>query len=136
MEIYSLDHQIKIMCLQAKSFPEGIQEAFDLLTAKLPSAQGRTYFGISHGNKSGGITYKAAVNENYDGEAKALALETFIVPKGTYLREKIVNWKTRSEKIGETFRTMLTDPRLDQTCPCIERYDVNDVECLVKIKKN
>jgi hypothetical protein len=134
MEIFKLENDTKIICLKAKSFPQGIQEAFDLLSAKLERADERKYFGISHGSKSGEIIYKAAVNELFDGEAEKLNCEAFTIIKGTYLREIIKDWKTKVEKMGEAFRTMIADSRLDYNSPCVEVYEGDDVICMVRIK--
>jgi predicted transcriptional regulator YdeE len=134
MEKLKLNNEIKIMCLEASSFPEGIQEAFNKLEEKINSTDDRILFGISHGNQNGGITYKAAAKEVFDGEAIQLGLEPFTIPKGTYLSETIINWRSNLKKLAVVFNPLWADPHVDTSCPCIEWYQNENVVCMVKIK--
>ena len=133
MEIYNLQDDIKVFCATAKSFPEGVQEAFIKLETML-SKEGRTFYGISYKNRLGEIVYKAAVSENYEGESEKYGFETFTIRKGEYLTEKIINWMTNMHAFGETFQKLLSDPRLDTTGYCLEWYKSDEeVDCMVKI---
>src|SRR5688572_5315760 len=110
MEKYNLKEDMKLFYVTARSFPQGIGEAFDLLNAKLPKPDGRIFFGISNKFK-GEIIYKAAVLETYEGEGKKLGFETFTVKKGEYLTKTIKDWRKHEQVIGETFMKLLADPR-------------------------
>ncbi|MBV6641011.1 MAG: hypothetical protein KI791_09840 [Cyclobacteriaceae bacterium] len=46
--------------VQAKSFPDGIQEAFDILKSKIGHIKRVSHFGILHPEGGKGIIYKAA----------------------------------------------------------------------------
>jgi hypothetical protein len=134
MEKYNLENDLKIFCVTAKSFPEGIMEAFTTLKNILPSAEGRTFFGISCGSKDGNIIYKAAVLETYEGEGEKYRCETFIVKKAVYLAETLINWRKNVKIIGDTFMKLLADPRLDTSFPCVEWYKSDDeVMCMIRI---
>ena len=132
MEIYNLKEDIKVYCTTAKSFPDGVQEAFITLE-KMLSKEGRTFYGISHGSKDGGIIYKAAVSENFDGEAEKYGFETFIIKKGEYITETIIDWRKKMETFGATFQKLLAHPQFDKINPCIEWYKSDrEVVCMVK----
>ncbi len=132
MEIYNLKENIKVYCTTAKSFPNGVQEAFITLE-KMLSKEGRTFYGISHGSKDGGIIYKAAVSENFDGEAEKYGFETFTIKKGEYITETIIDWRKKMETFGPTFQKLLAHPQFDKITPCIEWYKSDkEVVCMVK----
>jgi len=61
METINLDKDINVLCVTAKSFPDGIMEAFDQLHSIVPIAQKGRQFGISRPNRNGEIIYKAAL---------------------------------------------------------------------------
>lgn len=48
MEIFTIKEDIKVFCLKAKSFPDGIKEMFERLHRVAPIAEKRTYYGISY----------------------------------------------------------------------------------------
>ncbi len=132
MEKYNLNEDVKVYCTTAKSFPAGIQEAFITLE-KMLSKEGRTFYGISHGSKDGGIIYKAAVSENFEGEAEKYGFETFIIKKGEYINETIIDWREKIDTIGPTFQRLLAHPLFDRISPCIEWYKSDkELVCMVK----
>ncbi len=134
MDKYDLKEDVKVYCTAAKSFPEGIQEAFITLE-KMLSKEGRTFYGISYKSTDGIIIYKAAVSESFEGEARKYGFERFIISKGEYLTETIIDWRKKIETIEITFKTLLADPRLDRTSPCVEWYKSDrEVLCMVKLK--
>lgn len=59
METVIIEKDIQIVCLTAKSFPEGIQDAHQQLHAIIPFSKERRYFGLSR-PENGIIVYKAA----------------------------------------------------------------------------
>lgn len=132
METFNLKDDMKIFCVKAKSFPDGIKQAFGELIGKLSSAEGRTLFGISYREESGNIIYKAAVLESFDGEGQKLGCETFTIPKGDYLTERIQDWMKDESLIGVAFQK-LTTAKFDYTFPCVEWYQDDDVLCMVRL---
>src|SRR5205085_7028395 len=91
VEIYHLKNDIKVFCETAKSFPDGIQEAFITLE-KMLSKEGRTFYGISYKGKDGKIIYKAAVSENFEGEGEEYGFEPLTISRGKYLTETLKDW--------------------------------------------
>ena|SRR5215210_4175028 len=134
MEKYNLPNDFKVFCVTAKSFPDGIKEAWEKLHKMLPTTEGRTFYGISYGDGKGGIIYQAAVTESFEGEAEKYGCESFTIKKGEYLTEPITDYMKNIETIGTTFQRLLADPRLDSNSYCLEWYK-NDREmfCMVKI---
>lgn len=137
MEKYILKEDMRVMCVGAKSFPDGIMDAFITLEKILPDISGRIFYGISYLNEHGDIIYKAAVAESFDGEAEKHGCEQFIITKGEYMTETILNWREEIESIGAAFETLLTTPQLDCNFPCVEWYKSDkEVLCMVRIKEN
>ena len=134
MEIFNLENDIKVFCVTADSFPAGVKQAHETLHSKLPTTEGRKSFGLSWGAANGSITYKAAVEEAYDGEAEALDCETFIIKKGRYISEFIPNFWSDMSAIGRTFKELLAYPGIDPKGYCLEMYvSEKDVRCMVPL---
>lgn len=134
MEIRKLESDIKVFYIQAVSFPDGVLAAHKKLHSILPSDDGRKFFGISYSNGKGGIIYKAAVEENYPGEAEKYGLETFIIKKGEYICETLIDWFKDESLVRKTFKKLLSDSRIDRNGYCLEMYLNNtDMVCMVKL---
>ncbi len=73
MDKYNLKDDVKVYCTAAKSFPQGIEEAFITLE-KMLSKEGRTFYGISYKSRDDNIIYKAAVSESFEGRSKKIWL--------------------------------------------------------------
>jgi hypothetical protein len=133
MENYKLKADVPVFCVTASSFPDCVQEAFQTLEKMLPTMNGRTFYGISWLNENNEIVYKAAVNESYTGEAARYACEPFVIRKGDYLTETVMNWCDDTTTIGTTFKKLLADPRMDASYPCVEWYKSDkEMMCMVK----
>ena len=134
MEKYEVKQDVALICYEAKSFPDGITEAFNKLQSSLPNCSERTWYGISKPN-GGEIIYKAAVTELSDMEAEENSFESFTVTKGTYLTETLTGWRENTQIIGATFDKLLQDPQLDPSSSCVEWYLSDDkLTCMVKLK--
>jgi len=134
MEKYQLNDDIKIICNKAKTFPNGVMEAFTTLESSVPEMEKRTIYGISKLDEKRLIIYKAAVTELHDGEAESLGFEAFTVRKGTYMTETIMDWQNNMQAFGPTFQKLLDNPKLDWDSPCVEWYKSDDeVMCMVRI---
>lgn len=133
MEKYELEKDISVFCVKAKVFPEGIIEAFNKLERLHPSICERPFYGISYKEEDGKIVYKAAVAEAYEGEGKDYGCEIFVITKGIYLAETIINFMKDIEVIPAAFDKLLADPDLDLSFPCIEWYRSDkEVICMVR----
>lgn len=132
MNIIGLDEERRIICVSAKSFPEHIAEAFHTLHQLLPQVEGRTFYGVSYRNSDGGIDYKAGASEAFPGEAEESGAEVFVVQKGAYLSQLLLNWRENENIITKAFQQMLEDPRIHPQGYCLEIYpNSHDVQCLV-----
>ncbi len=129
-----LEDDLKLVCFEAKTFPDGVQEAFKVLNETLPECRSRTLFGISFPGKNGKIVYKAAATESSEGEAENLGRENFIVRGGTYISTYIADFMRDESRIGKAFRELLADPRIDPNGCCLEMYvNGKDVRCMVRL---
>jgi len=132
-EKYFIDKDIKVACIKATSFPQGIGEAYHKLGVILPDSDKRKFYGISYGENNGSIVYRAAASQLHEGEAEKLGLETFTIRKGEYISEYLEDWKKDETQISKTFQKLLNDPRVDKGQGyCLEIYpNAKDVRCLV-----
>lgn len=136
MEEYSLNEDIKVMCITAESFPNGVLAAHQKLHALFPLDKQRRYFRISRPNEKRDIIYKAAVEEITDGEAEKFGIEAFNLKKGTFISELVPDFMTDISQIGKIFEKLLNQPNIDTNGYCLEMYiNETDVRLMVGIKK-
>lgn len=134
MDKFSLSNNIKVMCLTANKFPEGVAEAHQQLHGKFSLKEERRFFGISHPGPDGKITYKAAAEELREGETEALGLEPFTIQKGHYNCFYLKNFHEDPNWIREAFEILLNQDEVDPNGYCLEWYiGENDVKCMVPI---
>ncbi|MGC4102125.1 hypothetical protein [Ferruginibacter sp.] len=134
MEKYSIEKDIPVICVQAESFPLALGKAYQTLHELIQHDTRRKLYGISFGSKDGGIIYKAAAEEAFEGEAEKLHCEKFIIRKGTYASETLKDWRTNEGIVATTFRKLLTHPQVDHNGYCVEIYpNGTDMICLVKL---
>ncbi len=131
MELYQVKQDVKVICVEAASFPKGIKEAFDKLNSIIPDMAGRHVFGISK-PQNGVIRYRAAASELSTGEGTALGYPTFTIPAGTYLGETLMDWQQNEMMIMSIFNRLVADKRLDGSAHCIEWYK-SDTELLCMV---
>jgi len=137
MEVYQLEKDIKVFYVRAASFPEGVKEAWVKLHKLIGVTNDRDFYGISHGNHEGGITYSAAVKESFSNEGEHYGCEKFNIPRGEYLSITIHDYMNHLPLIGQAFRRLLSHPEFDGVTPCIEWYKSDkEVVCMVKRKEN
>jgi hypothetical protein len=136
MDKFTLKEDVKVFCVTATSFPQGISAAHEKLHALLPSDAGRKFYGISYPESLGKIIYKAAVQQQYEGEAEKLGCESFVIKKGEYISQVITDYANDLQRIGEIFQTMLADPRIDPNGCCVEDYlNDRDMRCMIRLDK-
>lgn len=135
MENHTLDNDIKVFYVTAKSFPDGVLEAHQTLHDKLPQTSGRNFYGLSY-SQNGEIIYKAATEELYETEAVIYDCETFTIRKGTYISEYVSNFMDDVQSISRTFEMLLQHPDIDPDGCCVEHYvNDTDVRCMVRLAK-
>ena len=134
MEIYYIDKDIKVFYVTATSFPEGVGGAFQKLLSFLPKPNERLLYAISSLNEKGIIIYKAAVEESFPGEGEQNGCETFLIKKGEYWSELLLDWRKDESIVGKTFQKLLKHPNLDKSGYCLEIYpNEKDIRCLVPL---
>ena len=137
-ERYFIDKDIKVVCVEADSFPEGIGAAWQKLFSILPNAEQRKLYGISYGTENGKVIYRAGAEALHAGEADQLQLETFTIKRGEYIGEVLEDWRNNESQIGKIFHKLLEDPRIDKKQGyCLEIYfNQKDVRCLVLLNSS
>ncbi len=137
MKKYLLDRDVKVFCVQAESFPEGIMDAFKKLHSLLTTSELRNFYGVSNVNDKKVIIYKAAVEELYEGEAQKYGCETFIIRKGEYVSMYLTDFRNDVQDVGKAFEQLLSSPNIDPYGACIEVY-VNDTDmrCMVRLNSS
>lgn len=135
METIVLDKDVKVMCITAKSFPDGVLEAHQKLHALVPPGNNRRYYGLSRPEK-GIITYHAAAEQLKDNEAVQHNLHTITIKKGRYKSITIKDFMSDISSIGKAFEQLLQEPKkLDPEGYCVEEYiSETDVICMVRLK--
>lgn len=134
MDKFSLSEDIKVMCVTANHFPEGIAEAHQQLYEKFPLKDDRRFFGISKPNENGEIIYKAAAEELEKGETEALGLEACKIKKGHYNTFYLKDYLQNTNSIREAFELLLGQNEIDPNGECIEWYiGAHDVKCMVPV---
>lgn len=132
MDIYKLEQEVELFGFPVKTFPEGIEEAFDTLIHLLPTDKTRPYYGISQCTPAG-MVYVAAAPLKLEEEPKKYGLQTYTLEQGDYLAITVKEWRTKTQSIKGIFEKMVADPRCNRYKPCVEIY-LNDEEmqCLAK----
>ena len=115
MEIVLED--LEVMYVQAAGGSSGAQEAFEVLESKLSSLKGRRFYGTFHAGD-----YRACVLAQSGEDPEKLGLETWTIPGGKYVREKMVDWTERIPEIGERFIALSEAYPADPERPSIEFY--------------
>lgn len=137
MEKFVLNRDITVLYVTARSFPEGIKDAFDELYRRMPFKEGMDYFGISRPEPSenGGIVYRAAIEETEKGQASRLGCDTLVLHKGNYISLEVSDFKQEPMKISKAFEELLEQPNLDPLGYCVEWYttDGDSVRCMIRL---
>jgi hypothetical protein len=136
-EKFKLENDIKVFCVEAKSFPDGILEAHQKLHSLVPLSEERKYFGISWWGEDGNIIYNSAAEELVKNELSKHGLKEFIIPKGDYLYITVKDFMQNIPAIGEAFEELTPDTSIDPKGVCIEWYlPANECRCMMKSKEN
>ncbi len=133
METIKLEQDIKVVCIKAKSFPEGIMDAHEKLREIIPNLHERRIFGLSR-PENGKIEYQAAAEELFTGEAEKLKCKNMVIQKGKYNCLTIENYQNDFPAIGMAFQKLLHMPDIDPLGYCVEWYvNEKDVKCMVRM---
>ena len=134
MEIITLDKDIKVICVQAKSFPDEIVEAHDRLHSLIPYSKERRFFGLSRRNENGRIIYNAAAEEIFPNEAEKFRCKTLVIKSGKYISIFISDYLKDIQSIDKAFKKLILQPDIDPEGYCVEWYvNEKDVRCMVRL---
>ena len=134
METVIIEKDIQIVCLTAKSFPEGIQDAHQQLHAIIPFSKERRYFGLSR-PENGIIVYKAAAEVLENDKEASFNCESMVIEKGNYRCMTILEYKKDLQRISKAFEELLSYNDFDPNGYCIEWYHSDeDLKCMVRLK--
>lgn len=133
MEIITLENDIRVYCITAKSFPDGVREAHEILHGLVTFSTQRKYFGLSFHLGNGSFIYKAAAEELQNEEFSKHGLEKYIIKKGSYLTIVFKDFMKNIPEIGKAFNKLLFDSRIDAKGIGIEWYfSENKCRCMMK----
>lgn len=135
MEKYNLKEDIKVFGTPVKTFPVGIDAAFDELIKKTgDSAEERNYYGVST-MRNGIVLYNAMAEEKYEGEAAKYNCEKYLIEKGEYLITTVKDWKQKTHTIKDVFSDIVQHANADTAKPAIEWYkNEREMLCMLKVK--
>jgi predicted transcriptional regulator YdeE len=133
MKELQLNSDITLVALKAKSFPAGVGTAFNELEQKVGGDKGRAWYGLSQADGKRDIAYWACV-QSKPVEKLPAGCESLTVRAGTYISEQLSDWRGREKIVSETFRKIISSPKVDPNGYCVEKYlDNGDVLCMVRI---
>jgi hypothetical protein len=136
MEEISLANPIDLVAKQVKTFPLGIEQAFDNLASTLPNGMSRAYYGISW-MEDGKVIYYAAAEQNGKAEHQEFALEPWTIESGKYIAVTVLDWHKKIDSIKDVFHNLMEDTRTDKTKPYVEWYKSDDeMICMMKVASN
>lgn len=132
METINLRDNISVFGFEVKSFPNGIQEAFDALSRLVPDGIDRNFYGISY-VEAGNIKYHAVMDELNPGEAERFNCRRYTIACGEYSAVRVQEWKKKIHTIQDIFKNMLGDECPVESHPVIEWYlNDNEMVCLAR----
>ncbi|MRG45036.1 transcriptional regulator [Chitinophaga sp. SYP-B3965] len=135
METTILDKDMKVFYVTAAAFPEGVIPAHEKLHSMVPFSTERAYLGISRPENGGGIVYRAATEETFQGEAEQYKCDTLILKKGKYLSLILKDYAKDPLSFKKAFDKLLNQPGLDPNGYCVEWY-INggkDAKCMIRL---
>jgi hypothetical protein len=128
-----IKEDIKVFYIQAKSFPDGVMEAFQKLHSLLEFPPQRRNFGISR-PENGKIIYRVAAEELVEGDLQKHNLTELVIPRGNYIGIKIKDFRKDLNQLKIAFDQLISYPNLYPNSYCIEEYiGIDDVVCMVKL---
>jgi hypothetical protein len=140
MENFKLQNDIKLFCVKADSFPDGIGMAHEKLAAIPKPPEKRNYFGVSY-MYDDKILYMAGAEINSNEETIPAGCETYMLRKGNYISIYIPDFALNPSQIEQAFKSLLADPRIDENGCCAECYlpegtdgtSAKHVRCMVRL---
>jgi len=114
----------ELLYIEAHSFPDGIQYAWNSLEKKLGSLKGRKFYGASW-MECGKIRYVAGVTPVSSAEEEILRLPIIKIEGGAFITRKLEKWHERIDEIGKIFETLADLYPVRKGVPFLEYYRSN-----------
>ena len=115
---------LRLITAKSKGFPEGPKEAFNALESLLKTLKRRKFYGLSY-DSDNGMDYYAGLVPDSEVEEQDFADLGFPVKEiegGPCARVKLLDWSSKIDRIGPTFRAMIDEYGIDATRPHMEFY--------------
>lgn len=133
MHAIDIPDDISVFGFEVIRFPEDIGTAFQKLLSLFRSLETRKILGISRPNQ-GKIHYFVAAEEMHADEFPKSYLQSFTLPKGTYMGIWVRDYAQDPSQIGKAFEHLIALPNLDPMGYCIEWYQgEKDVLCMLRL---
>jgi hypothetical protein len=133
MDIVHLPQDVKIVMLQAASFPDGIQATFDTLKETLGDIPTQTFYGVSHADSQGDIVYYAAASLA-DATRTVPGTESRTISKGLFISAPLRAWRENIPMITATFDALMQHSDIDPQGYCLEEYGCDTMRCFVPLR--
>ncbi|MEZ5385597.1 MAG: hypothetical protein R3F13_08780 [Prosthecobacter sp.] len=111
---------LRLITVKAKSFPEGIRDAWREIESKR-AIKGRKAFGLIY-DMPGKTEYYAGLVSDGELEERVTGLHVVEVSGGPCARIKVENWNQRTGEIGSLFEQMTAEQEVDPSRPAMEFY--------------
>lgn len=118
---YELSSELNLMCLKSVKGPLTAEQTFNMLENKLSTLKKKKFYGLSK-LENDELTYLACVKIEDGDNTNAPRLLEVHVPRGNYIRERIVEWKENLEKIPFLIDKVSADNLVDPDKYIIEFY--------------
>lgn len=110
------------------------RSAFDKLESKLASLRGRKFYGYYDPDTE---EYRACVEiVSGDPQPESVGLQKWIIPKGKYVYEKIMDWNGKIDLIGPTMEKLIKQNHalIDWSRPILEFYkSLNELRLMIPV---
>ncbi len=112
---------IPVLRVKADMKGKGPKAAFDLLESKLPTINGRKFYGTFQFTPEGEEYYACVARIDSDDPEK-MQLETGVIQGGWYARSKLMDWEKNLSKLPSLFEEMARTHDTDPKRPSLEFY--------------
>ncbi|MEO5995896.1 MAG: hypothetical protein ABIN89_04195 [Chitinophagaceae bacterium] len=125
---------ITTLSVTADKFPEGVKDAYEKLASHVPDFQSRHMYGVAE-QLNGGLLYKACVHQNSVDEPGKYKVDSYTIPKGTYLFSILINWQEHMDLFSKYFEQLLAHPDAKKNSIGVESY-LSSVEVILMVQKD
>ena len=122
--------EIPVMFVRAEGGPAGARQAFATLESRLPSPNGRRFYGTLHQGE-----YRACVAIAPEDEPTAIGLEVGVIPGGCYAKARLYDWQEKVDQIHQVFMSLHDGHAVDDSRSDVEFYrSARELICFLPIR--